>query len=332
MGSGAVAGSTAMFHKKRALVTGITGQDGSYLAEFLLSKGYEVHGTIRRSSLPNTDRLDGFRDQLHLHYADLTDATGLAGVIAASDPDEVYNLAALSDVRISFDTPEFSGNVTGLGCTRLLELLRQMKPEVRFYQAGSSEQYGQNPDVPTNEDSEFRPCSPYAIAKTYAHQMTVNYRESYGMFCVAATLFNHESERRGEQFVTQKIANGLADIFNGRRDTLVLGNLDASRDWGFAGDYVEAMYLMLQQDEPDDFVIATGETWTVREFLERAFDLVGYDWREFVTTDPKFYRPVDPPVLLGDASKAQRELGWKPKVGFDELVDRMVSHAMKRFE
>jgi len=315
---------------KRALITGITGQDGSYLAELLLSKGYEVHGTIRRSSLPNTDRLEGFRDQLHLHHADLTDATGLAGVIAASDPDEVYNLGALSDVRISFDTPEYSGNVTGLGCTRLLELLRVMKPEARFYQAGSSEQYGMNPDVPTSEASEFRPCSPYAAAKTYAHNMTVNYRESYGMFAVAATLFNHESPRRGEQFVTAKIARGVADIFNGRADSLVLGNLDASRDWGFAGDYVEAMWLMLQQDEPSDYVIATGQTWTVRQFLERAFDLVGYDWREWVRTDPKFYRPVDPPVLLGDASKAQRELSWKPKVGFDELVDQMVTAAMER--
>lgn len=314
----------------RALIVGVSGQDGSYLAELLLSKGYEVHGTIRRSSLPNTDRLAGFEDQLHLHHADLTDATGLAGVIAASDPDEVYNLGALSDVGVSFDTPEFSGDVTGLGCTRLLELLRVMKPEARFYQAGSSEEFGTNPDVPTNEDSAFCPASPYAVSKVYAHQMTMLYRESYGMFAVTGTLFNHESPRRGAGFVTQKIAQGVADIFNARTETLRLGNLDAKRDWGFAGDYVKAMHLMLQQDEPDDYVIATGEAHSVKEFLQAAFDLISYDWREWVETDPALYRPIDPPLLLGDASKAQRELGWKPEVGFDALVDQMVTAAMER--
>jgi GDPmannose 4,6-dehydratase len=316
---------------KRALITGIGGQDGSYLAEFLLEKGYEVHGTIRRSSLPNTDRLEGFRDRLHLHYADLTDATGLAGVITASDPDEVYNLAALSDVRISFDTPEFSGNVTGLGCTRLLELLRVMKPEARFYQAGSSEMFGMNHDVPTNEESAFVPASPYAVAKVYAHQMTALYRDAYGMHASNGVLFNHESPRRGAEFVTTKIANGVADIFRGHTDSLVLGNLDAERDWGAAQDYVRAMWLMLQQDEPDDYVIATGEAHSVREFLQAAFDIVGYDWREFVTTDEKLLRPIDPPLLLGDASKARRELGWSPEVGFDELVDRMVTAAMDHY-
>lgn len=316
---------------KRALITGITGQDGSYLAEFLLSEGYEVHGTIRRSSLPNTDRLAGFQQALHLHHADLTDASGLAGVIAASDPDEVYNLGALSDVRVSFDTPEFSGNVTGLGCTRLLELLRVMKPEARFYQAGSSEMFGCNPDVPTNEESAFVPASPYAVAKVYAHQMTQLYREAYGLHASNGLLFNHESPRRGVDFVTTKIAQGVADIFNGHSDSLVLGNLDAERDWGSAQDYVRAMWLMLQQDEPDDYVIATGEAHSVREFLQAAFDLVGYDWREFVTTDDKWLRPIDPPLLLGDASKARRELGWKPEVGFAELVDQMVTAAMDRY-
>lgn len=314
---------------KRALITGITGQDGSYLAEFLLAEGYEVHGTIRRSSLPNTDRLDGFRDQLTLHYADLTDATGLAGVIAAADPDEVYNLAALSDVRISFDTPEFSGNVTGLGCVRLLELLRRMKPTARFYQAGSSEMFGMNPSVPTSERDEFRPCSPYAAAKVYAHHMTANYRAAYGMFATNGVLFNHESERRGVDFVTRKITLGLADIVNDHATTLVLGNLDAKRDWGHARDYVRAMWMMLQAEEPGDYVIATGETHSVREFLAAAFDLAGYDWQGYVATDPRFLRPVDPPVLLGDATKARAELGWTPEVSFPELVRLMVESDLK---
>jgi GDPmannose 4,6-dehydratase len=309
---------------RRALITGINGQDGSYLAELLLAEGYEIHGTIRRSSLPNTDRLDGFRDQLVLHHADLTDATGLAGVIAEADPDEVYNLGALSDVRISFETPEFSGNVTGLGCARMLELLRRMKPEARFYQAGSSEMFGMCPKVPTSEGDQFHPASPYAAAKVYAHHMTVNYRESYGMFAANGVLFNHESERRGVDFVTRKITLGLAEIVAGRADKLVLGNLDAKRDWGHARDYVRAMWLILQADAPSDYVIATGETHSVREFLEAAFGYLGLLWEDYVTTDPRFYRPVDPPVLLGDASKAQRELGWKPEVGFEELVSLMV--------
>lgn len=314
-------------HTLRALITGITGQDGSYLAEHLLSLGYEVHGTLRRSSLPNTERLVGL--DVHLHHADLTDATGLAGVIAESDPDEVYNLGALSDVRVSFETPEFSGNVTGLGCARMLELIRRMKPEARFYQAGSSEMFGMCPKVPTSEGDPFLPASPYAAAKVYAHHMTQNYRDSYGMFAVNGVLFNHESERRGVEFVTRKITLGLADIVHGRADTLVLGNLDAMRDWGHARDYVRAMHLMLQQDEPTDYVIATGETHSVREFLDEAFGLAELDWHRYVKTDPKFYRPVDPPVLLGDASKARDMLGWQPDVSFRELVRLMVESDLK---
>jgi GDPmannose 4,6-dehydratase len=313
----------------RALITGITGQDGSYLAELLLEQGYEVHGTVRRSSLPNLSRLDGIRDRLHLHHVDLTDATGLAGVIAASDPDEVYNLAALSDVRISFEAPEFSGNVTGLGCTRILELLRRMKPEVRFYQAGSSEMFGMCPNVPTSETDPFLPASPYAVAKVYAHHMTRLYRDGYGMFAANGILFNHESERRGIDFVTRKITVGLAEIVAGRSNELVLGNLDASRDWGWAPDFVKAIWLMLQVDQPADYVIATGETHSVREFLAAAFDVVGLDWRDYVKTDPRYLRPLDPPVLLGDASKAQRELGWKPEVSFSEIVHMMVAADLK---
>lgn len=313
----------------RALITGINGQDGSYLAEFLLAKGYEVHGTIRRSSLPNTERLSGFQNRLVLHHADLTDATGLARVIAAVVPDEVYNLAALSDVRVSFDTAEYSGDVTGLGVTRLLELLRDLAPRARFYQAGSSEMFGDNPNVPTDETDEFHPCSPYAVAKVYAHHMTKLYREAYGMFATNGVLFNHESERRGAGFVTRKITLGLADIVAGRTDTLVLGNLEAKRDWGHARDFVRAMWLMLQQDEPGDYVVATGRTHSVKEFLEAAFGSVNRRWQDYVLTDSRYYRPVDPPVLLGDATKARRELGWEPEISFDELVRLMVDADLK---
>lgn len=308
----------------KALITGINGQDGSYLAELLLSKGYEVHGTIRRASLPNLARLDGFKDEIQLHWGDLTDGSTLARTVHEVAPDEVYNLAALSDVRVSFDTPEYSGNVTGLGCTRLLELVHQVRPDAKFYQAGSSEMFGMNPNVPTSETDQFHPASPYAAAKVYAHHMTVNYRESYDMFACNGILFNHESERRGIEFVTRKITLGLRDIVRGLSTSLVLGHLDSSRDWGHARDYVEAMHLMLQADEPDDYVISTGYTYTVRDFLDASFGYVGLDWHDYVTTDPKFYRPVDPPVLLGDSRKARAVLGWKPKVQFAELVKLMV--------
>jgi GDPmannose 4,6-dehydratase len=314
---------------RSALIVGITGQDGSYLAELLLDKGYEVHGTIRRSSSPNTDRLEGFAERLHLHHADLTDASSLARVVRESQPDEVYNLGALSDVRVSFDVPEFSGDVTGLGCVRLLEVLRQERPQARFYQAGSSEMFGTNPNVPTDERGEFRPASPYACAKAYAHHMTVNYRDSYGMFACNGILFNHESERRGEGFVTRKITKGIADIVHGRAESLVLGNLTSSRDWGHARDFVRAMWLMLQQDDPGDYVVATGWTWTVQDFLEAAFGLVGLDWQTYVRTDPRYLRPVDPPLLLGDASKAREVLGWEPEIGFGELVRLMVDSDLK---
>lgn len=315
---------------KRALIVGINGQDGSYLAELLLSKNYEVHGTIRRSSLPNTERLAGIKDRLYLHYADLTDTTSLSRVIRESQPDELYNLGALSDVRVSFDQAEYTGDVTGLGVTRLLELIRQEKPDTRFYQAASSEMFGMNPNVPTSERSAFMPCSPYAAAKVFAHHMTTLYRESYSLFAVSGIAFNHESERRGVEFVSRKISLGLADIVHGRAESLVLGNLDAKRDWHHASDCVRGMWLALQQDTPSDYVFASGEAYSVRGFLEAAFELVGYEWRDFVTTDPRYLRPVDPPVLLGDASKAHRELGWEPEISFKELVRLMVDADMKR--
>jgi GDPmannose 4,6-dehydratase len=313
----------------RALITGINGQDGSYLAELLLSKGYEVHGTIRRSSLPNSERLSGFQERLVLHHADLTDASGMARVISDVIPDEVYNLAALSDVRVSFDTAEYSGNVTGLGVTRLLESLRVLAPHARFYQAGSSEMFGANPDVPTSEESAFVPASPYAVAKVYAHQMTKLYRDAYGMFATNGILFNHESERRGHDFVTRKITRGLAGIVAGRSDTLTLGNIQAKRDWGHSRDFVRAMWLMLQQDIPGDYVIATGRTHSVVEFLDAAFGSVNLLWEDYVRTDRRFFRPVDPPVLLGDATKARRELGWEPEISFGELVRLMVDADLK---
>lgn len=311
----------------RALIIGITGQDGSYLAELLLSKGYTVAGTMRRSSLPNLQRLEPILDRLHLFYADLSDGSGVAKAVYETMPDEVYNLGAMPDVRISFDQPEYTGDITGLGAVRVLEAVHQIKPDTRYYQAGSSEMFGMNPDVPTNERSVFRPGSPYAAAKCYAHHMTVNYREAYGMHASNGILFNHESERRGTGFVTRKITRGIARLSRGEIKNLVLGNIDASRDWGHARDYVRAMWLMLQQPEPDDYVIATGETHTVREFLDEAFGVVGRnDWDDYVELDKRLFRPVDPPVLLGDASKARTVLDWKPEIGFSELVRRMVEH------
>ena len=312
-----------------ALITGITGQDGSYLAELLLEKGYEVHGTIRRASLPNLSRLEGIESRLHLHWGDLTDGTALLRIMREVKPDEVYNLGAMSDVSVSFQMPEYTGDVTGLGAARLLEAVRQENGQTRFYQAGSSEMFGMNPDVPTNEEGAFVPGSPYAIAKVYAYHMTRNYREAYGMFTANGILFNHESERRGVGFVTQKIVTGLADVLAGRAEKIVLGNLDTKRDWGHARDYVRAMHAILQQDDPEDFVVATGHAYTVRDFLDRAFERVGLDWQRYVTTDPSLCRPLDPPILLGDASKARRVLGWEPEVGFDELVALMVDHALR---
>jgi GDPmannose 4,6-dehydratase len=311
----------------RALIIGITGQDGSYLAELLLSKGYTVAGTMRRSSLPNLQRLEPILDRLHLFYADLSDGSGVAKAVYETMPDEVYNLGAMPDVRISFDQPEYTGDITGLGAVRVLEAVHQIKSDTRYYQAGSSEMFGMNPDVPTNERSTFRPGSPYAAAKCYAHHMTVNYREAYGMHASNGILFNHESERRGTGFVTRKITRGIARLSRGEIKNLVLGNIDASRDWGHARDYVRAMWLMLQQPEPDDYVIATGETHTVREFLDEAFGVVGRnDWDDYVELDKRLFRPVDPPVLLGDATKARTVLDWKPEIGFSELVRRMVEH------
>jgi GDPmannose 4,6-dehydratase len=317
--------------RTRALITGITGQDGSYLAELLLAKGYEVHGIIRRSSSFNTGRLDHLYTDPHdpggrlfLHYGDLMDSSVVSRIVREVGPQEVYHLGAQSHVRVSYDIPEYTGNVTALGTTRLLEALREVGSEARFYQASSSEMFGTNPDVPSDERSAFRPASPYAAAKVYAYWMAVNYREAYGMFCANGILFNHESERRGETFVTRKIARGLVDILAGRADAIHLGRLDTQRDWGHAADYVEAMWLMLQADEPDDFVIATGEAHSVGDFLREAFGYVGLDPDPYVRTDPRYFRPVDPPILIGDATKARERLGWEPKVRFRELVRSMV--------
>ena len=311
----------------RALILGITGQDGSYLAELLLSKDYEVFGTMRRSSLPNLSRLEPILDRLTLYYADLSDGTGIANAIRAADPDEIYNLAAMPDVRISFDQPEYTADITGVGAARVLESFRQIRPDARYYQAGSSEMFGMNPDVPTSEHSEFRPGSPYAAAKVYAHHITQNYRDGYGLHASNGILFNHESERRGTGFVTRKITTGIARILRKEIDHITLGNLDASRDWGHARDYVRAIWMMLQQPDPDDYVIATGETHSVRDFLDEAFAVAGIpNWDDYVRLDAKHLRPLDPPILLGDSSKARAVLGWKPEVSFPELVRLMVEH------
>jgi GDPmannose 4,6-dehydratase len=316
---------------KRALVTGVTGQDGSYLVDLLLSKGYEVHGVVRRSSSFNTERIDHvYRDpheedvRLKLHYGDLADASSLQSIIEKSQPDELYNLGAQSHVRVSFDIPEYTGEVTGLGTIRLLESLRKLRLPCKFYQASSSELYGQVVETPQRESTPFHPRSPYAAAKAYAYYVTQNYREAYGMFASNGILFNHESERRGETFVTRKITRAVGRIKHGMQSALYLGNIDAKRDWGHAEDYVEAMWLMLQQERPGDYVIGTGETHSVREFLELAFGRAGLDWQDFVKIDPRYLRPAEVDLLLADPSKAKRELGWAPKVGFDELVRRMV--------
>jgi GDPmannose 4,6-dehydratase len=326
-------------HMKKALITGITGQDGSYLAELLLEKGYEVFGLVRRSSSFNTRRIDHlYKDphesdvRLHLIYGDLNDASSLNQILRKTRPDEIYNLGAQSHVRVSFDVPEYTGEVTGLGCVRLLEAIRETDLECRFYQASSSELYGKVAETPQRETTPFHPRSPYACAKAYAYYVTVNYRESYGMHASNGILFNHESPRRGETFVTRKITRAVARIKHGVQDKLFLGNLDAKRDWGFAGDYVEGMWRMLQRDQPDDYVLATGETYSVRQFLDEAFALVELDWQRYVQVDPRYFRPAEVDLLLGDASKARELLGWAPKVGFKQLVRMMVEADLERVQ
>ncbi|HPF38375.1 MAG TPA: GDP-mannose 4,6-dehydratase [Phycisphaerae bacterium] len=316
---------------KRALITGITGQDGSYLAELLLDKGYEVHGVIRRASTFNTHRIDHLYQDPHisgvrlfLHYGDLSDSSNVRKILTKAQPDEIYHLGAQSHVRVSFDTPEYTGDVTGLGTTRMLEALRDTGLPARFYQASSSEMFGNVGAVSLSETSPFRPCSPYAAAKVYAYWMTVNYRESYGLYACNGILFNHESPRRGETFVTRKITRAAAMIHAGRQEQLYLGNLDACRDWGYAKEYVECMWRMLQQDAPDDYVVATGESHSVREFLEKAFSHLGLDWKKHVRHDARYDRPSEVEHLLGDASKAKRILGWAPQTTFDDLVRLMV--------
>ena len=316
---------------KRALITGITGQDGSYLAELLLSKGYEVHGIIRRASTFNTGRLDHvYADphessaRLKLHYGDLSDGSALARLLSVIEPQEIYNLAAQSHVRVSFDCPEYTTDITGSGTVRLLEAIRESGIKPRFYQASSSEMYGKVQEVPQTERTPFYPRSPYACAKVYSYWITVNYRESYGLHANNGILFNHESPRRGETFVTRKITRAIAHIMCGLQDKLYLGNLDAKRDWGYAKEFVEAMWLTLQQDEPDDYVIATNETHSVREFLEVAFRHVGLNWQKFVEIDPKYFRPAEVDLLIGDYSKAEKKLGWAPKTKFEDLVKLMV--------
>ncbi|MGQ9688987.1 MAG: GDP-mannose 4,6-dehydratase [Desulfobaccales bacterium] len=315
---------------KKALITGITGQDGSYLAELLLGKGYEVHGLIRRASTFNTSRIDHLYQDPHepdtrffLHYGDLSDTGQLSHLIYNIQPDEIYHLGAQSHVRVSFDMPEFTGDITGLGTTRLLEAIRRSGIKTRFYQASSSELFGDSPP-PQNESSPMRPRSPYAAAKLYAYWMVRNYREAYGLFAVNGILFNHESPRRGETFVTRKITRAAARIKLGLQKKLYLGNLEVKRDWGYAPDFVEAMWLMLQQEQPEDFVIATGEAHSVREFLTETFSYLDLDWREYVEIDPRYFRPTEVEYLLGDASKARRVLGWQPRVTFKELVRLMV--------
>jgi GDPmannose 4,6-dehydratase len=317
---------------KRALITGITGQDGSYLAELLLDKGYEVHGLIRRSSSFATGRIEHlYRDPhvrdipLVLHYGDLTDSSSLINTLNSVKPDEVYSLGAQTHVAVSFEMPEFTLDVTGMGVLRLLEAIRHADWPVRFYQAGSSEMFGKVCERPQRETTPFHPQSPYAIAKVSAHFMTVQYREAYGLFACNGILFNHESPRRGGTFVTRKITRGIAQILKGEQDRVFLGNLDACRDWGFAPEYVEAMWLMLQQPEPDDYVVATGEMHSVREFAETAFALVGLDWRDHVEVDPRYFRPAEVDELCGDPSKAAQVLGWRSRTGFKELVQIMLT-------
>ena len=321
---------------KKALITGITGQDGSYLAELLLGKGYEVHGIIRRASTFNTGRIDHLYQDPHingvrlfLHYGDIADSTNLIKLLYNVQPEEIYHLAAQSHVRVSFDIPEYTGDVTGLSTVRILEAIRETGLKARFYQASSSEMYGKVAEIPQRETTPFHPRSPYACAKVYAYWLTVNFRESYGMHASNGILFNHESPRRGETFVTRKITRAVAQIVAGKQQKLYLGNLDAKRDWGYAKEYVEAMWRMLQQDQPDDYVVATGETHSVREFLDEAFGLVGMDYRDRVEIDPRYFRPAEVDLLIGDASKALRQLGWSAQTTFKGLVRIMLEADLK---
>lgn len=318
--------------QKTALITGITGQDGSYLTELLLSKGYRVVGMVRRASTENFERIDHLRDRIELLQGDLLDQSSMVSVLKESMPDEVYNLAAQSFVPTSWQQPVLTGEFTGLGVTRLLEAMRQVKPDARFYQASSSEMYGKVQETPQTELTPLYPRSPYAVAKAYGHYITVNYRESYDLFAVSGILFNHESPRRGLEFVTRKVTDGVARIKLGMQKELRMGNLDARRDWGFAGDYVIAMWLMLQQQTPEDFVVATGETHTVKELIEVAFGHVGLDWEKHVVIDPKFIRPAEVDLLIGDPAKAKRILGWQPEVSFKNLVTMMVDADLERLK
>ncbi len=317
---------------KKALITGITGQDGSYLADLLLDKGYEVHGMVRRSSTENFERIAHITDRVTLHQADLLDELSLINLVKLVRPDELYNLAAMSFVPTSWVQPVLTGEFTAIGVTRVLEAVRLVDPDIRFYQASSSEMFGKVREIPQNEKTPFHPRSPYGVAKVYGHMITVNYRESYNIFACAGILFNHESPRRGREFVTRKISDGVARIKLGLSNELRLGNLDAERDWGFAGDYVQAMWLMLQQDEPDDFVIGAEKTHSVRHFVESAFAVADLDWQKYVVADERFLRPAEVDSLIADASKAHKELGWKAEVSFDQLVEMMVKADIDRLK
>lgn len=318
--------------KKKALITGVTGQDGSYLAELLLSKGYDVYGMVRRTSTIHYERIRHIQDKITLVQGDLSDQTSLTRAMSEIMPDEVYNLAAQSFVPTSWNQPAFTGDITGIGVTRMLESIHTVKPDTRFYQASSSEMFGKVQAVPQTEDTPFWPRSPYGVAKVYGHWITVNYRESYDMFAVSGILFNHESPRRGLEFVTRKVTYNTARIKLGMANEIRLGNLDAKRDWGFAGDYVEAMWLMLQQDAPDDYVIATGKTHTVERLLDVAFNCVDLNWKDYVVQDPKFMRPAEVDLLIGDPSKAQAKLAWEPNVTFEQMIQMMVEADIERLK
>jgi len=317
---------------KKALITGVTGQDGSYLAEFLLSQGYDVLGMVRRTSTVNFDRIRHIQDKITLVPGDLLDQMSMLDILREHRPEEIYNLAAQSFVPISWKQPVLTGEFTALGVTRVLDAIRIIDPEARFYQASSSEMFGQVREVPQTESTPFYPRSPYGVAKVYAHWITVNYRESYNLFACSGILFNHESPRRGLEFVTHKVTHGAARIKLGLDDELRLGNVDARRDWGYAGDYVQAMWLMLQQDQPDDYVIATGQTHSVQRLCEVAFGYLGLDWRKYVVSDPKFIRPAEVDLLVGDASKARARLGWEPSITFEDLIQMMVDADMKALQ